>query len=227
MPHYEITSTSNLKLSWGAQPADSLRLRPDGAIELTEHRPSNPHTVDCGPVCEALPASPDARHYTDREFPVTQKDDWRTTARNFVLHSQFGFGTTISTNGILSVIAIGGRLHAVHNSNLVGPVTPTPIDPEDWDWHRNKRRVRIFRRAAPKPPVIIPTNNFLDNLPNKLGRGEFLAYAQLASAAPHIEPDGIEKTFQQLLAAASAQHETAAPATSSKKQRQQKLLDLI
>lgn len=227
MPHHEITPTQTLRVSFGATPCDELTLLPNGQIQLSERTPRNPVTIDCGDFIEQLPDEPDNTQYSDRDFPIRLTDEWRPLARNFVLHDQLGLGTTIATDGVRVIIAINKKLVDVHKSNLVGPVGPLPLDPHDWDWHRNKRRVRIYRRAAPRPPVIVPTNHFLDNLPNKIGRSEFLAYAQLASAAPHIERDDIEKVFQQLLAAASAQHETAVPATSSKKARQQKLLDLI
>lgn len=144
------------------------------------------------------------------DLPLTWKPDWRRVYPNLVVHPLFGDALTIATDGVHVTIDPGdGHLVEVSKQSLVGPILPFRVSPADWDWERNKRCVRVFRRKAPKPPVIIPTNVELDEyfegrVPSRMSRSDFHAYAALARGANPAD-------FEKILAALEAGAATRKP----------------
>lgn len=82
------------------------------------------------------------------------RDDktWRATSLNAVLHQQFGPGYTAATNGVDVLLVSGPWLTAewmlVHRTNVIGPVTGSPVDVKDWNWLANCKSAQ----CGPKKP---------------------------------------------------------------------------
>lgn len=67
---------------------------------------------------------------------------WRMLSPNAVIHFQFGVGVTVATDGtnviLFSEARFGTDCAVVHRSNVVGPVTATPVRTEDYNYVANK-----------------------------------------------------------------------------------------
>lgn len=143
--------------------------------------------------------------------PASKTKQWRAVAPNLCVHPLWGDCVAVATDGIHSVVDVGdGNTLEVSNGQLLGPIGPQRVHPNDWDWSRNRRRVRVFKRKAPKPPVVIPVDTEMEaywGRRSKLTEDEHLAYAAicplkepLASATP---PELFESILEDLQIARS------------------------
>lgn len=80
---------------------------------------------------------------------------WRMLSPNAVIHFQFGVGVTVATDGtnviLFSEARFGTECAVVHRSNVVGPVTATPVRTEDYNYVANK----AGRKAPPKESKVL------------------------------------------------------------------------
>lgn len=140
--------------------------------------------------------------------PPSNKE-WRRTAPNLVVHPAFGDGIALAVDDSHVIVDFGGgtEVREVHRGNVLGPVGPQRVSPEDWDWARNKRRVRVFKRKFPKPPVILPICEWLDNYwmtHTQIMRFEHEAYGALARGA---KPEEFDRIYEQLAKATQPKDE--------------------
>lgn len=67
---------------------------------------------------------------------------WRMCSPNACIHFQFGPGVTVATDGtqviLFSFPEIPSDCAVVHRSNVIGPVTATPVRTSEWDYVANK-----------------------------------------------------------------------------------------
>lgn len=100
-----------------------------------------------------------AKWFTAFGIRVRDERTWRATSLNSVIHPQFGPSLTAATNGVDVLLVSAPSLTAdwmlVHRTNIIGPVTGTPVRVEEWDYVANRPRTegaRLRPDGAPKPP---------------------------------------------------------------------------
>lgn len=114
-----------------------------------------------------------------------ERRQWRSVAPNLVVHPFYGDAVAVATDGVHAFIEpqVGRCVEVAHNT-VLGPLVPEVVEPEDWDWTRNTRKVRIFRRAEGKPPAVVPINTWLEDYWSryaKLSHHELMVAAALGS----------------------------------------------
>lgn len=103
---------------------------------------------------------------------------WRVLAPNNIVHFQFGVGVTAASDGSRVLLFERPFWNSVwmiaHRTNIVGPVTQTALEFDDWNYVTNKQVVKIGQRAegtikgTPKKPKLTSLEKALAVLNNAL-----------------------------------------------------------
>ena len=136
-------------------------------------------------------------------LPLQEIDNWRSLYPNggYIrglehLHVQ----NILATNGCLALFHTPGRRNAWfgHLSNFLGPVAKEFVPDEDWDWKRNTRQVKVFRRKD-GTCAIIPQDTLREEYfegKTRMSKMEIELYAALG--ATKMLPCEFETALEEL-----------------------------
>lgn len=162
---------------------------------------SEPYLVPpIGEVASGLQRIEDLMSHYRFTLPQRERDAWRLTWPSWGELRSFpeaGRVAIVATNGILALFYHNPHelLSLRHVADFVGPVGNHYVDERDWDWQRNRRKIRFFRRKESKPPIIMPVDSELDEYWSKWSAGRVTQ-----SAAPTPRPKKLTLIEQALLA---------------------------
>lgn len=159
--------------------------------------------------------------------PQKQYDNWRLLYPNLgeidgFDHFGLGLVAICATNGIEAYFKVdeSGTLWRGHLRSFNGPIAKEYVWPEDWDYEKRKRKVKVFRRAD-GTFAIIPQDSFNEQYWSKhqrMSQDELNIWAEVGYGRLNIRD--VDKQLELLWETRNVTKK----ATPKKKSRQQEIL---